>query len=367
MNNSLVGKYYLKKQNEVIDYAKQLTKLITAPEYDINNDIISDIIKILYRDFYFDSDSTNQVITKYYDNDISSLIDNKVLASVISIYLKKKKNIVNNSELLVYSIICSLASLISEYSNPFIKDNIKISDYIDAKINDIKKLDYIVINDKEKNVINDIIKSNKKYLTIYKKYIKSFNSTISYNTFKDLTKESKYYLVTYMYIIDELSRFRRRDVQKYYNRKFDESLFFISCNLLSVTILKEIICNNKGKRYVLRLEPTIYKNNKNIDKLELLFFNAKFKEYLSLLVNENDYISDINVINRFRNKGFDIIVNSKNSDDISSSIKKINENDTILISTEQNKKNQTYLEFMKEKGINILVENKSNRVMKNNF
>lgn len=375
MNNSLASKYYLRVQQDIIDYSLIINDLIIINEpIKLSSkellDLYNKVLTNYFTKFSRANEDANRLVYKYFSIDDSNpLVDNCILASVIKYYQDNNdtKSIKENKKHIVtWSIILSLSLEIWMDTNPFKKRVVDIKSTVLNRLVDVDELSYITSNIDESKI--SILFEKAAFANIqYKKFFKSFNSNTSYNTFIDLTSENKFFITNYTYVIDELTKYRSKIVKRALDDSIKNELRNISYNLLAMLIIKEILCQNEIKYYVVKVNIQDLYKNKNIDDLEKIFNNKEIKERLLLLIPYQDYMENQNVIGRLRNIGFNIMIDIGDTSDIGNLTREINPKDMTLIDQTINKNNQNYLNYLKEKKINILIESRDKKIMKNNF
>lgn len=304
MSLSVIDKYVVKKQKDLLEYAKILESLISINEnkmWQNKKEFVNyakEIIEIYAEAYYFQNN-------KHKDNPIEYSNDNInfVLKSIIEYCrLHDRMDIIRtwkNETFLLSVIICT--SCYVDFAC-----NVVDGDFQDTKnkfkylLAYLRKTKLLVIKD-NKYFINDLFDAVKKNCSEDKKIIEGFKNDNYRNEYKMISNNPTYYEVNFSYTIPGLEEFDEslvKEVLKDYEQKIEE----ISYDLLAAEVLKELISNKEMDKYVIRI-------NKNLKKAGLvrLFDNKYLKEFVKILIPYDEEVKFQNIISDYKEIGMSFI------------------------------------------------------------
>lgn len=304
MSLSVIDKYVVKKEKDLLEYAKILESIIsidnnkmwqTKKEF---SSFAKEIIEIYGDAYYFQNN-------KHKDNPIEYSNDNInfILKAIIEYYrLHDKMNLINtlkNETFLLSVIICTACYV--DFAC-----NVVDGDYQDTKnkfkylLGYLRKTKLLIVKD-NKYFINDLFEAIKKNCVEDKKIIEGFNNPNYRNEYKMISNNPIYYEVKFSYEIPGIEEFDEslvKGVLKDYENKIKE----ISYDILASKVLEELISNKEMDKYVIKID-------KGLKKAGLLrLFDSKYlKEFVKILVPYEEEIKYQNLIKDYKEIGMSFI------------------------------------------------------------
>lgn len=304
MSLSVIDKYVVKKEKDLLEYAKILESIIsidnnkmwqTKKEF---SSFAKEIIEIYGDAYYFQNN-------KHKDNPIEYSNDNInfILKAIIEYYrLHDKMNLINtlkNETFLLSVIICTACYV--DFAC-----NVVDGDYQDTKnkfkylLGYLRKTKLLIVKD-NKYFINDLFEAIKKNCVEDKKIIEGFNNPNYRNEYKMISNNPIYYEVKFSYEIPGIEEFDEslvKGVLKDYENKIKE----ISYDILASKVLEELISNKEMDKYVIKIDKGLKKTG-----LLRLFDNKYLKEFVKILVPYEEEIKYQNLIKDYKEIGMSFI------------------------------------------------------------
>lgn len=353
MSLSVIDKYVVKKEKDLLEYAKILESLISIDDnkmWQNKKEFTSyakDIIENYADNYYFQNN-------KHKDNPIEYSNDNinYVLKSIIEYCrLHDKLGLIRtwkNETFLLSVIICTACYV--DFAC-----NIVDGDYQDTKNKFKYLLSYLrktkLLNVKDnKYFINDLFDSVKKNMNEDEKIIDGFVSDNYYNEYKMISNNPVYYEVSFNYQISGLEEFDAtlvKDILKSYEAKIKE----ISYDILASKVLKDLISNKEMDKYVIKIDNTLKKAG-----VIRLFDNKYLKEYVKILIPYEDEVKYQNLISIYKDIGIDFLYEYNNIENINPTMF-VNDMNLLVNKEfiENNKDNELSFEKM---NIKLVVKNR---------
>lgn len=304
MSLSVIDKYVVKKEKDLLEYAKILESIISIDNnkmWQTKKEFVSfakEIIEIYGDAYYFQNN-------KHKDNPIEYSNDNInfILKAIIEYYrLHDKMNLINtlkNETFLLSVIICTACYV--DFAC-----NVVDGDYQDTKnkfkylLGYLRKTKLLIVKD-NKYFINDLFEAIKKNCVEDKKIIEGFNNPNYRNEYKMISNNPIYYEVKFIYEIPGIEEFDEslvKGVLKDYENKIKE----ISYDILASKVLEELISNKEMDKYVIKIDKGLKK-----DGLLRLFDNKYLKEFVKILVPYEEEIKYQNLIKDYKEIGMSFI------------------------------------------------------------
>ena len=334
MNNSVLSRYYLWKKKTILSYSKLIETLVSTSnnkiwknrkEFDI---LCKNIINEYVNKYLFNEEEI------YKDDGIDIDIKSKELDKIflsISDYFKKINSLdrINNNkkETLLLTMIIYSASNLDKINSPF-NVNIDYLETINKLFQDYNEMKLFKVKSNYETQLGKLIELLKTNRYKEKRLFEILSSPISYNKYVSVSKEKELYIAEYNYYIKGIENYSKSEITKVFDNKcvYDD-FCFISLDLISITILKEISLRKKVSGYAIVMYKNFYKKVKNLIRFDKDMGSLKKK--ISLLINYNDYVSDSVLMDKIRSYGFNIIVNTHLIDKFN--IHNINSKDEILV------------------------------------
>lgn len=313
MSLSVIDKYVVKKEKDLLEYAKILESIIsidnnkmwqTKKEF---SSFAKEIIEIYGDAYYFQNN-------KHKDNPIEYSNDNInfILKAIIEYYrLHDKMNLINtlkNETFLLSVIICTACYV--DFAC-----NVVDGDYQDTKnkfkylLGYLRKTKLLIVKD-NKYFINDLFEAIKKNCAEDKKIIEGFNNPNYRNEYKMISNNPIYYEVKFSYEIPGIEEFDEslvKGVLKDYENKIQE----ISYDILASKVLEELISNKEMDKYIIKID----KGLKKVGLLRL-FDNKYLKEFVKILVPYEEEIKYQNLIKDYKEIGMSFIYKYDSNDNV---------------------------------------------------
>lgn len=313
MSLSVIDKYVVKKEKDLLEYAKILESIIsidnnkmwqTKKEF---SSFAKEIIEIYGDAYYFQNN-------KHKDNPIEYSNDNInfILKAIIEYYrLHDKMNLIKtlkNETFLLSVIICTACYV--DFAC-----NVVDGDYQDTKnkfkylLGYLRKTKLLIVKD-NKYFINDLFEAIKKNCAEDKKIIEGFNNPNYRNEYKMISNNPTYYEVKFSYEIPGLEEFDEslvKGVLKDYENKIQE----ISYDILASKVLEELISNREMDKYVIKIDKGLKKAG-----LLRLFDNKYLKEFVKILVPYEEEIKYQNLIKDYKEIGMSFIYKYDSIDNV---------------------------------------------------
>lgn len=304
MSLSVIDKYVVKKEKDLLEYAKILESIISIDNnkmWQTKKEFVSfakEIIEIYGDAYYFQNN-------KHKDNPIEYSNDNInfILKAIIEYYrLHDKMNLINtlkNETFLLSVIICTACYV--DFAC-----NVVDGDYQDTKnkfkylLGYLRKTKLLIVKD-NKYFINDLFEAIKKNCVEDKKIIEGFNNPNYRNEYKMISNNPIYYEVKFSYEIPGIEEFDEslvKGVLKDYENKIKE----ISYDILASKVLEELISNKEMDKYVIKIDKGLKKTG-----LLRLFDNKYLKEFVKILVPYEEEIKYQNLIKDYKEIGMSFI------------------------------------------------------------
>ena len=313
MSLSVIDKYVVKKEKDLLEYAKILESIISIDNnkmWQTKKEFVSfakEIIEIYGDAYYFQNN-------KHKDNPIEYSNDNInfILKAIIEYYrLHDKTNLINtlkNETFLLSVIICTACYV--DFAC-----NVVDGDYQDTKnkfkylLGYLRKTKLLIVKD-NKYFINDLFEAIKKNCVEDKKIIEGFNNPNYRNEYKMISNNPIYYEVKFSYEIPGIEEFDEslvKGVLKDYENKIKE----ISYDILASKVLEELISNKEMDKYVIKIDKGLKK-----DGLLRLFDNKYLKEFVKILVPYEEEIKYQNLIKDYKEIGMSFIYKYDSNENI---------------------------------------------------
>ncbi len=317
MSLSVIDKYVIKKEKDLLEYTKILESIITIEENKMWKskkefaNFAKDIISIYAKTYYFQNNIHKDNPIEYSNDNI-----NFVLKSIISYCQEhdqmKMLNTWKNETFLMSVIICT-ACYVDFASNIIDGDLQDTKAKFKYLLSYLRKTRILIIKD-NKYFINDLFDEIKRNSNEDKKALEALNSDNYHNDYKMISNNPLYYEVNFSYNIPGITDFDEKlalEVLKEYTSKINE----ISYSLLEFDILKELISNKEMPTYVVRV-------NKDFKKSSLLKFfdNEYIKEYVKILIPWEDEIKYQNIIKEYKDIDVKFIYEFSKTDNVESTI-----------------------------------------------
>lgn len=304
MSLSVIDKYVVKKEKDLLEYAKILESIISIDNnkmWQTKKEFVSfakEIIEIYGDAYYFQNN-------KHKDNPIEYSNDNInfILKAIIEYYrLHDKMNLINtlkNETFLLSVIICTACYV--DFAC-----NVVDGDYQDTKnkfkylLGYLRKTKLLIVKD-NKYFINDLFEAIKKNSVEDKKILEGFNNPNYRNEYKMISNNPIYYEVKFSYEIPGIEEFDEslvKGVLKDYENKIKE----ISYDILASKVLEELISNKEMDKYVIKIDKGLKKTG-----LLRLFDNKYLKEFVKILVPYEEEIKYQNLIKDYKEIGMSFI------------------------------------------------------------
>ncbi len=304
MSLSVIDKYVVKKEKDLLEYAKILESIISIDDNKMWQNkkefalYAKEIIEIYADTYYFQNN-------KHKDNPIEYSNDNInfVLKSIIEYCrLHDKMGLIRTrkNETFLLSVIICTACYVDFASN------VVDGDYQDTKNKFKYLLSYLrktkLLNVKDnKYFINDLFEAVKKNASEDKKILVGLESDNYRNEYKMISNNPTYYEVKFSYEIPGLEEFDESlvsGVLKDYETKIKE----ISYDLLASRVLTELISNKDMDKYVIRIDKGLKKAG-----LIRLFDNKYLKEFVKILIPYEEEVKYQSIINAYKEIGMSFI------------------------------------------------------------
>ena len=313
MSLSVIDKYVVKKEKDLLEYAKILESIISIDNnkmWQTKKEFVSfakEIIEIYGDAYYFQNN-------KHKDNPIEYSNDNInfILKAIIEYYrLHDKMNLIKtlkNETFLLSVIICTACYV--DFAC-----NVVDGDYQDTKnkfkylLGYLRKTKLLIVKD-NKYFINDLFEAIKKNCAEDKKIIEGFNNPNYRNEYKMISNNPTYYEVKFSYEIPGLEEFDEslvKGVLKDYENKIQE----ISYDILASKVLEELISNREMDKYVIKIDKGLKKA-----RLLRLFDNKYLKEIVKILVPYEEEIKYQNLIKDYKEIGMSFIYKYDSIDNV---------------------------------------------------
>lgn len=313
MSLSVIDKYVIKKEKDLLEYAKILESIISIDNnkmWQTKKEFVSfakEIIEIYGDAYYFQNN-------KHKDNPIEYSNDNInfILKAIIEYYrLHDKMNLIKtlkNETFLLSVIICTACYV--DFAC-----NVVDGDYQDTKnkfkylLGYLRKTKLLIVKD-NKYFINDLFEAIKKNCAEDKKIIEGFNNPNYRNEYKMISNNPTYYEVKFSYEIPGLEEFDEslvKGVLKDYENKIQE----ISYDILASKVLEELISNREMDKYVIKIDKGLKKA-----RLLRLFDNKYLKEIVKILVPYEEEIKYQNLIKDYKEIGMSFIYKYDSNDNV---------------------------------------------------
>lgn len=353
MSLSIIDKYVSKKKKDLLEYAKILESLISVndnkwwqnkKEFSV---IAKEIIEIYADAYYFQNNLHKENPIEYLNDNI-----NFVLKSIIE--YSKKHNLMNNikiwrNETFLASVIICTSCYVDFASNVVDGDFKDTKDKFKYLLSYLRKTSILLIKD-NKYFVNDLFDALKKNISEDEKIVSDLLSDDYYNEYKMISNNPSMYEVIFHYNILELSKYDEVLVKKIL-KEYDNKLMEVSYELLTVTILRELISNRVMNHYVINIDNAMKKVG-----IIRMFDNNYLKEFVSIKVLLDDEVKYNNIIKSYKDIGFNIIYEVTSSEEIDPTT--LADGTTLLVSREFLAGNKNNEEAFKKMDIKLIVKNK---------
>lgn len=353
MSLSIIDKYVSKKKKDLLEYAKILESLISVndnkwwqnkKEFSV---IAKEIIEIYADAYYFQNNLHKENPIEYLNDNI-----NFVLKSIIE--YSKKHDLMSNikvwrNETFLASVIICTSCYVDFASNVVDGDFKDTKDKFKYLLSYLRKTSVLLIKD-NKYFVNDLFDALKKNISEDEKIVSDLFSDDYYNEYKMISNNPSMYEVIFHYNILELSKYDEVLVKKIL-KEYDNKLMEMSYELLTVTILRELISNRVMNHYVINIDNAMKKVG-----IIRMFDNNYLKEFVSIKVLLDDEIKYNNIIKSYKDIGFNIIYEVTSSEEVDPTT--LADGTTLLVSREFLVGNKNNEEVFKKMDIKLIVKNK---------
>lgn len=327
MNIDLVDKFLNSKKNKIYEYATRLMEIISIESNDLWNNkkkfnsIVKPIIDFYITNHYLSDDAItcslnfndelDNVIAKYFEIFPKSNIYN--ILSFVFICFEKTNSIENikkhNDEILLLGIILAISIDLDVNNNPLTRPVINREKVVHV-LELFLPLRALIINTKGK-VISDFVKILRIYYQNEKEFYSIFNNKHYFNSFI-LDKKGFYYVEFNKDLkIPEVSV---KELEQVLNENnYEAKIYFIFCNLLLMTMIKQKLMCNHVDNYIIPYNRVVYEKENNYLKIFKLFNDKGIKEHIYILINKGLNIKS-DYVNKLEQKGFKIIYKEREYD-----------------------------------------------------
>ena len=320
--NSVLEKYFSRKKNELLEY---IDKIIPMFSYNIDITInnksqaIKKILNIYYDKYYKVSYINYENVYKYYKFDQESSNDFKtIIKSTIEYFESENKAVLENSNNVLYlAYIIYFAFLIDRLKETIVMLPNK-ADFIISISNKVSSNFKCTKNDRFKNHVNklnSLIKNNIKSESKIKNEIEKLFNTDSHNEYVSISDEKSLYKINYKYNINDLKRYKDKDIEKVFNEENLGNTFKLMSYELALVALLKCLFKEQRINLVIDFDKNFYKKKMNVNAFLKMVSNAYTAEYTKVLIKASEYTEDEN-INYIKAAGIEIIIDSDRIDEI---------------------------------------------------
>lgn len=295
MSLSIVKKYILKKEKDVLECAKILESIIVVDNNKMWTkksefaEYASEIINVYADKYYFLNNEHYKDPIEYSNDNI-----NNILKTIMEIFKKNKDMSLLNewkNEIFLMSVLVCTAFYV-DFATNLVDGNIKdVKQKFKSLLKYLRKTKILTINE-NKYWINDLFILLKKNQDKDNKFFNTIKSADCYNFYKPVEKNS--YLVEFKYEINNLDD-KEDAVSKRVSFEYDSQFREISYELLMFDILLNLI---KGVKctYLIEAHKTLKK-----PKIIKMLCEDYIKDYINILVSNND-------LNKYQNLGLKVVI-----------------------------------------------------------
>ena len=353
MSLSVIDKYVVKKEKDLLEYAKILESIISIDDNKMWQNkkefsaFAKEIIEIYSEKYYFQNNIHKENPIEYSNDNI-----NFVLKSIIEYCrLHDKMEMLRSwkNETFLLSVIICTACYVDFASNVVDGDIQDTKNKFKYLLSYLRKTKILEVKD-NKYFINDLFDEVKKNASEDKKILEYLDSDDFRNEYKMISNNPVYYEVLFSYEVPGLKEFDET-LTKGVLKKYDAKIREISYDLLEVHLLKELISNMEMDKYLIRI-------NKDMKKASLVKFfdNEYLKEFIKILVPYDKEIEYQNIINDYKEIGMNFIYEMDIDEEIEPT--SLVNDMQLLVSKEFVKNNANNQMSFEKMNVKLVVKNK---------
>ena len=290
MRENIFERYLDYKLNVLNKYAKKIVNIL----------IISKAINKENKEGYLKK--IDQILRIYLDNyyfSPTSLSDN--LKEIIPTL--EDDNIALNSVTIVHVILS-----IDDLSSPVEKRKISIKQLKMevTKLTALLKIDYHT--KRQKDELNELVKFIKQAFNKENKFVDELNSLEVYNVFDKNAYIKDTYVVRLSYFIDSLNKeYNEALVEDIASSNYVlKKLNIILIQLLTATLLKELLLRKRVDHFIIKITPDYFKKN-NFNEIKKLINNKYLKMRIFFLVDLTIYLKNYEYFKTLKDEGFNFM------------------------------------------------------------
>ncbi len=353
MNLSVINKYVLKKEKNLLGYAKILEGIIGVEANKMWKSkkafaVYAEGILQRYTALYYFQNN------KHRDNPIEYANDNInfVLKSIIEYCQEEKKmdmlSSMKNETFLLSVIICTSCYL--DIATNAIDGDIKsVKNKFKYLLEYFAKTKILKVKN-NKDAVETLFAEVEKNLNTDTKVLNAFESELYGLTMKMVSNNPLYYLVNFHYRIPGLDGYDKRVTDKLLD-KYQGSLIDLELTLLDYYILRELISNRDMPKYLIRINRTMKKIS-----VSKFFYEEYIKDFVEILIPWEEKDSYEKTINGLEKNNVGVIYEYLEDDKIDSST--FIDNSRYLVSRKFLVNNLENKSDFEARNITLIVKNK---------
>ncbi|MGN1378895.1 MAG: hypothetical protein ACI4XR_00620 [Bacilli bacterium] len=252
------------------------------------------------------------ILDKYYNKNLIAVFLNEYInVRYYNLYEEKFKSLEKNIK---YYLNKKVVSIANDYDNNLIENNyyffwyICYLDNITHCPNNKILIDKIIIDRKEKlSLENEITASLEKIIKNLNKIENDYFLKFESNTFSleiNKTNLKNVYFANIKYDISFPKIYSSYSINKVYNSPIiDEDMHFILYNMISITILKNVINNNFNDFYIVSFPLSIILKKDKLNRLINVINSDIIKNNLVINIKYADYLNNQDLIDSYIKEG----------------------------------------------------------------
>ena len=297
--NNIVDKFFYLKEEEINDILKTITnnEKLKVNEANIKDSFLSSYLDVRYYN------RCGDVNAEYNNKNIFTRISeelNKIGANLINKYKGNDKSF--EDKVNKYYNLFLLTMYLEDY---FVTEDDTVLK-IDAYKKKMNKYLYSEYKNNINSLIKDIIKIQKVYSKIIKENLEKLNTnmfTLDYNT---LTKKNIFAL-DLKHNINFSKIYSNYIVDKTYDEGIiAEDKILVTINLLSATVIRNMIEKKFKYNYVLYIPSSLLSKDNKLNKILKLLNDEMLKNSVVLLVNYTDALKSKTLLKNIKKQGYKI-------------------------------------------------------------
>ena len=356
MENEIISLFLNRKKQNVSRYSEILAKYSLKGNVKLNK-IINKIVEIYYDKYYLDKNLDFSLLTKYFEitKTKESIMKDVLLSSILFYKNSGLEEQIDNDikNIVVLSNLIYLAINLDEFTNEFKNESeeleSRISSYFNRFENKIKVEENL---DELKEELTNLVKKD---VNSEKKFWKLLGNNTFILKFRQSLKNNNIYQVNYEYNIKMLNRYDESEIDKtILTRGINDDILTIYIELLSLTILKNLLYKHNDDLFFINIDYTYFDKNKNLISLDKILSNPIIKKHIVFCFSAKDLKECTACLKYLHDKDFKVGLIDANSKLSTSTLEKFN---YIFMDSELYEIYKEFEDIWKTRNIEFIIDN----------